>query len=105
SSSLCCPMLASIDLHHQLGGVTIKVYNKSPHNPLLVNLNRKIAQKQVPQFSFLGCHLPAKLPRDLQHFVVFRNRHRDAPQLWPSPPPPGAPPPKGEARTYRKVCQ
>ena len=55
-------MLRSIQFNDQSGSSAVKVHDESADDPLLVNFHWIFAKKQIPEFSFMGCHLPAKPP-------------------------------------------
>ena len=59
-NSLCLIVLRTIQFNHQLCGSAVEIYNESPNNPLFVYFYWIFSQKKIPQFSFMGCHIPSK---------------------------------------------
>ena len=62
SKSLRFIMLRAIQFNDQSGRSTVKVHNESADNPLFINFYWIFAEKKIPEFPFVGCHLPAKPP-------------------------------------------
>ena len=55
-------MLRAIQFNDQSGRSTVKAHDESANDPLFVNLYWIFAQKKIPELTFVGGHLPAKLP-------------------------------------------
>ena len=51
--------MKTIQFNNQLGRSTIRVYDKSPDDSLVINLHHIFAEKKIPELSLVGCHLPA----------------------------------------------
>ena len=55
-------MLRAIQFNNKSGRSAVKVHDESADNPLFINFYWIFAEKKVPEFPFVGCHLPAKPP-------------------------------------------
>ena len=55
-------MLRAIQFNDKSGRSAVKVHDESADNPLFINFYWIFAEKKVPEFPFVGCHLPAKPP-------------------------------------------
>ena len=64
-------MLRTVHFDNQLCGSAVKIHDKFTDNPLFLNLHRIFAEKNIPELTFMGSHLPAKPPGVFQLAVVF----------------------------------
>ena len=55
-------MLRSIHFNNQFGRSTVKIHNVFAYNPLFIYFNRIFPKKKIPKLTFMGSHIPAKLP-------------------------------------------
>ena len=54
-------MLRAIQFNDQSGRSAVKIHDESADDPLFVNFDWIFAQKEIPEFPFVWCHLPAEL--------------------------------------------
>ena len=55
--------LRTIHINDQSGNCAVKIHDKSANNSLLVNFHRIFAEKKIPEFVSVWCHLSSKPPR------------------------------------------
>ena len=54
-------MLRSIQFDDQSGRSAVKIHDKPFDDSLFINFHRVFAEKKIPELTFVGRHLPAKL--------------------------------------------